>query len=150
MKKDIISFLNSEKLMALSTSSRNPWSCIVYYVADSNINLYFVSSPKSQHCRDIAKNSKVSCAIYNSDQGVSDKKKGVQLRGNASEVTGLDKIKWFFRMWAKINPGNKDVINFKNFKDKVISSRIYRVTPKKIKLFDEKLYGEESFKILKL
>lgn len=130
--------------MTLATSVDKPWVATVYFVNDEDLNLYFVSSTQSKHCRDIAKNSKVACAIYDSRTLNSEKKVGVQLQGIASIVTSWRRIKVLIDMWNKAAPGAEDIINFKNLKSKVVGSKMYRVKPIYIKFFNEKLFGTDG------
>ena len=150
MKKDlkpIFEFLHKNRLMALSTYNKSPWICTVYYAVDRDFNLYFVSSPNSKHCKDIEKNNKVACAVFDSHTKNSDNKAGVQFVGTASEVKGWDRTKVILKMWHRAAPGAEDIVNVKNMKDKVISSRVYRIKPKKIQFFNDKLYGDEETKM---
>lgn len=133
--------------MSIAVFADDPWICVVYYVMDENLNLYFISDPETEHSQAIAENNNVSAAIYDSHQEVSDKKVGVQIMGEVSVVGGLGKIKWFFEMWAKINPGNKDILNLKNYKNKILSSKVYVIKPRRIKFFNEALYGSDEFAI---
>jgi len=146
MGKELVDYLNTQKLMSVATFTDTPWAACVYYVTDNDLNFYFVSPPTSEHAQALEKNSQVACTIYNSGQNVEDKKIGVQLWGNSEKVSGIGQLKWFFKMWAKINPGNKEKINYKNYDTKVISSKVYKITPKRIKFFNEDLYQDEKGK----
>ena len=44
----------------------------------------------------------------------------------------------------------EDIVNIKNMKAKVISSRVYKITPTIIKFFNQDLYGEEGYRVFKL
>ena len=135
--------------MVLATFDKKPWVCTVYYVADRDFNLYFVSSPNSKHCKDIEKNNKVACAIYDSHTPNSAQKIGVQIEGVASQVKGWDRTEVILKMWNRAAPGMEKVINIKNMKEKVISSRVYAVKPTLIKFINQKLYGEDGFRKFK-
>ncbi|OGM89443.1 hypothetical protein A2597_03020 [Candidatus Woesebacteria bacterium RIFOXYD1_FULL_46_19] len=148
-KSALLRYLKSQRLMGLATFDKKPWICTIYYAVDKDFCLYFVSSPKSKHCQDIEKNNEVSCAIYDSHTLNSAKKTGVQMQGTASQVKGWERIKVILKMWQKAAPGMEDVVNVKNMRNKVISSRAYKVKPTFIKFFNQKLYGEDGFRKFK-
>jgi len=146
----LLKYLKSQKLMTLATYSDKPWVATVYYIADDDLNLYFLTSPKTEHGQHIAKNGHVACNIADTSQKVTDKKTGVQIQGIASRVNAVQKMICLFRMWHKINPGTEERLNFQNIKNKVISARVHKVTPTRIKFFNEKLYPSEEFKVFYL
>ena len=148
-RKELVRFLKSQNLMALATGGKTPWICSVYYVIDKDLNFYSVSAPDSKHCRDIEKNKKVACCIYDSHTPNSELKVGVQFQGIALLVRGWERAKVFLRMWHKAAPGTEEIVNISNMKDKVISSRVYRVKPILIKFFNQKVYKEEEFKVFR-
>ncbi|NOY15254.1 MAG: pyridoxamine 5'-phosphate oxidase family protein [bacterium] len=149
-KKALLDYLGSQRLMSVATYGKNPWIATVYYVVDDGLNFYFFSDPKTQHGQDIAQNDKVVCSIADSSQKVTDKKVGVQLWGRCRVVESLEKIKWLFRKWHENNPGVESFLNLENMKKGAIKAKAYRVVPKKIKFFNEKLYGPEGQKIFVL
>ncbi len=148
-KKKLLAFLHSHNFVSVATYNKRLWICSVYYVADNNFNLYFLSEPTTEHSKNITVNGEVACAIADSRQKANSKKIGVQLNGIASLVSNIQKIKWMLNLWNKINTGFESIINLKNIKNKVIKSKIYKITPKKIKFFNEELYGPEGFEIFK-
>jgi hypothetical protein len=92
----------------------------------------------------------VAIAIYDSHTKNSESKTGVQLQGTAQQVKGWDKTAKMLKIWHKSAPGMEDVVNVKNMKEKVISSRVYKITPTYIKFFNEKLYGDDEYTEFKL
>jgi uncharacterized protein YhbP (UPF0306 family) len=146
-KKLILGYLKKQKLMTLATYSDKPWVATVYYVTDEDLNLYFLTSPETEHGQAIVKNKNVACNIADSHQKVIDKKVGLQIQGIASQVRMIKSIKWILKMWHKVNPGKEEILNLKNMKNKVVKARVYKVTPERFKFFNEKLYPREEFKI---
>lgn len=145
-KKEIIKFLNKNILMTLATAYPKPWVATVYFVTDEDFNFYFVSSPNSKHSKDIDKNKNVACAIYDSHTKNSDKKAGIQMKGTAKMVKNWNEVEKYLLLWNKKNPGMEKVVNVKNMKEKVISSRVYKITPKYVKFFNQELFGEDGIK----
>ncbi len=145
----LLEYLQKYHLMTLSTYSGGPWVSTVYYAVDEDLNLYFISDPSSNHCQHIAKNPQISCAIADSRQRVTDKKVGVQLKGQTTYLADSAKIQKILAMWNTANPGFEQVINFENMEKGVIKSKVYQITPIYIKFFNEELYGPEGFKEFK-
>lgn len=129
--------------MALATYGDHPWTCWVFYVVDKDFNLYFVSSPDTQHAKDILKNSNVGCAITDTMQDPLGELKGVQIWGTVSQVTLKEKLQIFFEMWKSTINQNESKLTYKNYADKVIGSQVYKVAPKKIKWFNKELDDNE-------
>lgn len=151
MKEELLKYLRSQRLMAIaSVSSNKPWGASVYYTVDNKLNLYFVSQPQTRHMKELAKNRNVACIIADSSQKVTDKKVGIQVQGVVSEVKGPAKLRQILRMWSEANTGFQEVINYENIKKRVIQSKVYQVKPKTIKFFNEKLYGPEGERVLRL
>jgi len=135
--------------MSIATWDKKLWTATVYYVIDNKFNFYFLSEPGTMHCQNIAKSAQVACTITHSSQKVTVKKIGVQLRGKASVVNNLQKMRWMLALWNKINPGFEKIITLQNIENKVIKSKIYQIEPEVIKFFNEELYGPEGFEIFK-
>lgn len=146
-KEMLLEYLKGLKFMSVSTYDEHLWTAWVYYVIDDDFNLYFVSQPDTDHCKSILKNGEIACAIADSHQNVTDKKVGAQLYGVAQQLTNVGQLRWMLNLWNKINPGIDKVINLKNMQTKVIKSRVFKVTPKKIRWFNEELYKEKESEI---
>jgi len=153
MKSDleqIRQFLKTHRFMSIATCDEDIWIANVYYVIDDFWNVYFLSNPKTEHCIAIENNPRVACAVADSTQSVTDKKVGVQFRGIASKVRGLETMKWMLALWCNVNTGFEHLINIQNIQKKAIKSRIYKVEIKRIKFFNDELYGDketETFEI---
>ena len=152
-RKEIFNYLTKHKLMCLGTYYKLPWSACVYYLFDDNftsktneINLYFVSNPKTKHCMNISKNSKVSVVIVNSEQDPEGKKKGFQARGNASKVTSVFEIKEIIKAW---NKRGFVKVTYNEFK-KAWKSRFYKIKLTDIQLFDQSQSEENEVRIWKI
>jgi len=144
LPQEALEYLNSQRLMSIATFDNEPWIASVYFVIDDDLNLYFISSPKTKHAQAIKSNPKVAVSIAASSQLITDKKVGVQITGTASEVGRIESIQWFFKMFNKLNPGLSEILNFDNYTKKVISSRVFKVEPKKIQFFHEGLYEDSE------
>lgn len=134
--------LSECKIMQLATvSGGQPWICTVYYVADEEMNLYWLSLPSRRHSREIDSHNKAAITIpVKFDQPVI----GMQAEGAAETVidnTTVEKIMGYYV--AKYNAG-KDFYN--NFVAGTNEHQMYRFTPKKFVLFDEVNFPVDSRK----
>lgn len=95
IKEEIYNYLQTQQLMALATFGEEyPWPAIVYFIADEDLNLYFISHPDDQHSKNIEHNNHVAVAIFNSNQPNFDDKIGVQYFGTVKTVKNLKKVTW--------------------------------------------------------
>ncbi len=129
--------------MSLATYSETPWICWVFYIVDENFNLYFISSPSSQHIKDINKNKQVACAITDTTQNPLGEKQGVQIWGVVENVTTKEKLQTFFKMWKNTINNNEEKVTYQNYVGNLIETKVYKVSPKKIKWFNQSLIEKE-------
>jgi uncharacterized protein YhbP (UPF0306 family) len=143
----ILDFLGKHKLMIMATCAEEPWIASVYYSFDRDLNLFFLSSPTTLHCRHLENNKLVAVAITDSSQKVRDLKKGLQLVGTAERVSDIAKIKHCLRSWKEAIGVDDPELTYENMIAKVVNGRMYRITPTRIKFFNEELFpgkdGEE-------
>jgi len=80
-------YLRDHNVATLATSgSGGPWAAAVFYASDG-YTLYFLSSPTSRHCLDLAQTTRVAVTIQE-DYADWLEIKGVQIEGVASEISG--------------------------------------------------------------
>lgn len=142
LTKELISnFLTNHKLMAVATFGDFPWIATVYYTFDRDLNLYFLSSPTTLHVKQILQNPNVSVAIAGSHQSIQKPKRGLQISGIAEQIFGIDKIKRALQLWKS----NLGVVDSK-LTYRAVKSSMFRITPKRVKLFDQELFKAEDGK----
>ncbi|MCL4364566.1 pyridoxamine 5'-phosphate oxidase family protein [Patescibacteria group bacterium] len=146
-KKDVLEFLKDKKLMVLATHGDYPWIASVFYSFDKDLSIYFISAPSTLHGKQMENNKKVAAAIVDSHQKPSDAKKGLQIYGTVEQISGINKISYAIRLWKDFLNVQRPDISFENMKKGLYKGRIYKLTPKKIKLFDQDKFkvpdGEE-------
>ncbi len=149
LKQEIDKYLKTQRLMSVATYGDMPWIANVYYIHDSDLNLYFLSKDWREHCKAIEVNNKVAVAVADSSQPIYRPQKGIQISGTAKSVNTISSLKWMFKMWNKLIAGSKGekLSDPKKFIDAGLS-KIYRITPKRIKFFNTELWPKEQFKIL--
>ena len=121
-----------------------PWIASLYYSFDKDLNIYFLSSPSTLHCKHIKKNPQVAVAITDSNQGVSAKKKGLQMSGTAKQISDVAKVKFALNLWKDFLKVEDGGLTYENMIKKVVSGRMYKIIPKKIKFFNQELFDVED------
>lgn len=149
-KTELLKYLESQSVMSLSTFGDHAMLCTVYFTVDKDLNLYFISRPQTEHCRNIETNGSVACSIADARQKVTDKKIGVQIEGVATELPTIEKIGTALMFWSKANFAFEGIVTVDTIKKRMIESRAYKVTPKKIKFFNEELFGPEGVEVINL
>jgi uncharacterized protein YhbP (UPF0306 family) len=143
-------YLKSHFQFVLATSGEHPWVATLYYSTDDDLNIYFLTSPKTIHAQHIKDNPKVAASFADSPQAPNSKKVGLQIYGICKEITGARKITHAITLWTKtLNVTNKDY-SYQGMLKKAISGRMYKLTPKKIKFFNEELWEEGKEKLIEL
>ena len=85
-------YLQQHHVVSLATSgSDGPWAAAVFYVSDG-LTLYFLSSPTSRHCLNIAQDPHVAATIQE-DYSDWAEIKGIQLEGVAHNISGEDEAR---------------------------------------------------------
>lgn len=87
MSEKVLAYLAAHNVMTLSTSGPDgPWASAVFYASDA-FTFYFVSSPKSRHAANLARDARVAAAIH---EDYKDWRaiQGVQLSGKAERLEG--------------------------------------------------------------
>jgi uncharacterized protein YhbP (UPF0306 family) len=81
-------YLDQHHVMTLATGGGDRlWAAAVFYVSDGDGSLFFLSSPSSRHCLNLADNPRVAATIqedYADWPGI----KGIQLEGRAELLSG--------------------------------------------------------------
>ena len=87
LSRRVQAYLAAHRVMTLATAGdAGPWAAAVFY-AHEGWSLYFLSAPTSRHCRNIARNPRLSATIQE-DYPDWRQIKGIQLEGTAAPLTG--------------------------------------------------------------
>lgn len=129
--------LSDKKMMQIaSVRGDQPWICTVYFVADDQHNLYWLSFPTRRHSIEIKNTNKIAVAVpVEFDQPVI----GIQSEGTATEVSDPEVIKNIMKLYVdKYGQGKDFYDNFLAGKNQHV---LYKFTPKSYVLFDEKNFS---------
>lgn len=90
LRKLIQEYLASAQVMQVATVHDNkPWIATVYYVADADLNLYWISKGMRRHSRELEENSKVAGSVV-VNHVYGEKVRGLQVEGVAEQLKGND------------------------------------------------------------
>lgn len=140
--KLIKDFLKQTNVMQLATSVNNvPWACNVHFFADDDLNLYWISSPNSQHSKEIDTNPHVAVAIkVHENTPEEDYIIGFSIAGTAEKLEELpadEIIDGYIAKHTK-HPRLKEDIRGGNNPNK-----FYKLTPSRIVLIDSKNFPDQ-------
>jgi hypothetical protein len=89
LRAKVLAYLRAHHVMTLATHDRaGPWAAAVFY-ASEGFTLYFLSSPKSRHGRQLAANPAAAAAVQE-DYADWPQIKGVQLEGSVRALRGSE------------------------------------------------------------
>lgn len=132
--------LSSMQLLQLATAGdAGPWICTVHFVADDDLNIYWLSLPSRRHSQELVANSNVAVTVaVKYEMPVI----GIQAEGQASEVTDSEVIKNIMEKYVeKFNIGRTFYENFIAGNNK---HKLYKFTPRRFSLFDEVNFKQSS------
>ena len=134
--------LDKGYLMSLGTvDDGGVWVADIVYVADDELNIYWMSNPDFRHSKAIAKNAKVAGTITVS-QKQGDLDFAVQLEGAAEKLDGARLTIATKFLMKKGKPGPSKVLNIL-----MKGYSWYKLVPTKIELIDQKNFDFQKQKI---
>jgi uncharacterized protein YhbP (UPF0306 family) len=124
--------IEETKTMVLTTRMPDgtPRATPVFFAADENLRLIFLSDPESVHSRNLAASPQVSAAMY-PEEGDWRKLRGVQMMGRAAELQG-GSVDEATRVYARRFPFVAELASAMG------ASRIYALTPSWVRLIDNR------------
>lgn len=120
-------------MQVATTSANTPWISTVYFVADEDRNIYWLSLPERRHSKEIAVNPQVAAAIaIKHDLPVI----GMQAAGEVTIVSDEAVVERIIASYMKKYDGAG-----KDFHQRFIAGKnkhqLYKLTPTMLVLFDE-------------
>jgi uncharacterized protein YhbP (UPF0306 family) len=153
LNKSISEILENAKLWSMATVNEDLTSHIntAYFCYDDDLRFYFLTSPISQHSNNVRVNKSIACSVFNTEQPWGQNPlRGIQLFGSceladtSSEALGNElygkRFPSFAEWMSGLTEGEK----------RGLESKFYCVSLHRIKLLDEKLFGEETYVDLSL
>jgi uncharacterized protein YhbP (UPF0306 family) len=144
-KELVESYLIDAKLMQIATvSDGKPWICTVYFVSDSDNNLFWLSHPVRRHSQEIEKYPNIAVAIaVKHDQPII----GIQAEGLACIVKDAEIVKDVMSDYVAKYGNGKDF--YDNFVAGTNQHNLYKFAPSSIVLFDEVNFADDPRQTVK-
>lgn len=138
-------FLRSHDTLTLATvgAAGEPQAAAVFYVADDELKLYYLSSPESRHSRNLVCEPRVAANVQEQGQDW-ETITGVQIEGTAALVEGTDEIARAARMFAERYEFLRDLLEEPEanapsaLRGPLRASRFYVLRPSWLRLIDNR------------
>lgn len=141
-----LAVLRDNTLCAVATvdpEDGSPYVWTAFYCYTDDLQLHVLTPPQTHHGRHLAKRPSVAVAIYDSGQPWDSPKLGLQLFGTAALAQGTDTAKGL-ALYLRRYPAVSRIVKHPS-ELAHIDARFYVVTVDRIRLFDERTFGEEVF-----
>lgn len=101
LRDRIAAFLAAHNTMTLATVGPDgaPQAAAVFYAADADLNLYFLSSPASRHSQNLAREPRVAATVQ-ADGQAWQSIQGLQIEGTAHPVEAGRELAHAARVYA--------------------------------------------------
>jgi uncharacterized protein YhbP (UPF0306 family) len=146
VRRTMARILNRTPLCAIATVTADGRAHIntAYFACSDTLELYFLSHPSSQHCRNLRTRPVAAIAVFESGQTWGELDRGLQLFGSCREADGAAS-RTAERIYARrFKP-------YSSWKAELESEtagedyRFYRFVTRQAKLFDEREFGGAVF-----
>lgn len=87
LRLQVLDYLRDHNVATLATCSAADISAAAVFYVNDGFTLYFLSSPDSRHCRNLAQNPRVAVTIQE-DYSEWQEIRGVQIEGEACVISG--------------------------------------------------------------
>jgi len=85
--------LDEHNTLTLATGADGAvWAATVFYARDRDLNLYFVSDPRTRHARDLTEQARAVAAI-NADCARWSDVRGLQIEGTVDVLEGASRVR---------------------------------------------------------
>ena len=157
LREALLAYLGEHNTMAIaSTAGDQPWAATIFY-AHRDFLLYFLSSPDSRHCRELAANPRMAATVTEDYQDWRFIK-GVQLEGVVHPVSSrqeralaLAAYVAKFPFVAAFFPAGSWRLSRLTIGGRAVSVRLYKVVPHRLLLLDNEkgFHHREELLVLK-
>jgi uncharacterized protein YhbP (UPF0306 family) len=137
--------IDDNYLLALSTFAHGTlWTSTVFYSYDEDLNIYFVSDPRTRHCKMIENNPEVSLAIYDTNAIWGTNIQGVQLEGHVKKLSVVQTIAHGSSYLQRFPVAKTIFRSPEMLASDRMAARLYQIKPKIIQLYDEVSLPEDE------
>lgn len=90
-RQNVIEYLEAHQVMTIATVGREGAAAAAVFYASSEVDLYFLSAPHTQHCRNMQSEPRVAITIHEDYRNWRDIK-GVQIHAVGRELSGEQRL----------------------------------------------------------
>lgn len=131
LKEQVGRFLEQQSTMTLATAGpdNSPFAADLYFVSNSDLDLFFISEPGARHAENISQNPNIAATIHGASWDWRDIK-GLQLEGKCTKITNLAQRAEALRLYGqkfKFLPAFSAIITRHN---------VYQITPNWLRWVD--------------
>lgn len=146
--KSLRSIFDSSVLCSVATVNIDQTSYIntAYFSYDESFNLYFLSDPQTNHCKNIECNPSVAITVFDSNQPWGEAPLlGLQLFGTARLLPITEQQDGAANYGSRFSAYNNYISSLTPRELDAFPSRFYQVHPQSFKILDEVSFGEENY-----
>jgi nitroimidazol reductase NimA-like FMN-containing flavoprotein (pyridoxamine 5'-phosphate oxidase superfamily) len=140
--------LDRTEFMAMSTVGEDgSWTNPVQFGYDEKLNLYFKSMPHSRHMEYLAKDPRISVAIFKTERFPDREVLGLQLAGMAQILTERENVEQACKHYYGRDPRGFD---YRTKVDEHLGKskwKFVKIAPNEAWCFDPREFGEERMEI---
>lgn len=141
LRQDILNYLATHNVMTIASCHKNvSWAAAVFY-ASEGFDLYFFSSPRSRHGKNMAANPVVSAAIHEDYRGWKEIR-GIQLEGRVERLRSAKLQARFWEVYGRKFPFIKEFLRQgqaqEELRSKLSRIRRYRIVPTAVWYLDNR------------
>jgi len=133
--------------VATVTSGPQPYVSTAYFSYSNDLELYFLSHPESQHCRNLDINPSMAMTVFSSSQTWGGLDHGLQFFGTCEVAQGAHATK-ARNSYKKRFPAYASWRKSLRQDDPGKSYRLYRFVPTRVKVLDEQ--WKEPFAVARI
>lgn len=136
LKKQITAYLAKANMMQLATANGDkPWICNVWFAADKDLNIYWISSSNRRHSIELSDNPHVAAAICTVREPSEGDNGAIQLEGLAHEVSDSNEINHAMDLYVERGFFTKQQVE-DFMANPEFPHRFYRIKPTRIVYYD--------------
>ena len=144
MKKELLDFLKSQKLMAIASGEGGVWIANVYYGIGDDLKLYFISPRGAKHSKQIVQNPNIAFSVAWYNPNNHGQRKAVQGLGVCRAAAGEEEIQRGVELHNQNFPEFASTITMQWIHENDSDSHVWIVEPRYIKFWNDELYGNEE------
>lgn len=140
-----LKFLKSQKLLTIAShDEKDIWIANVYFVADKQGTIYFISPKNTKHSLMILKNPNIAFSIAWFDQNNHQNRKSIQGLGACHQAKSPTEIATGIKLLYKNFSDLRDILTVKWIMTNAWGTKVWVLKPSYMKYWDDEIYGNDE------